>query len=265
MKPFSTTLPIIIAATSVLTPAHAQVFVSPSSLALYSGGYYLSSAPFNNVARYQQIYAAMDFLPLRQPRLITQIAFRPAVAQGSAFTHTFTNIQILLSTTTQTVAGLNATFTSNVGTNQTTVFNGNLVLSTANSVTWGSAKQFDLVINLTTPFSYDPSKGNLLLEIRNFSTGFTGYFDAAADASGSSVRLNYLDGSANGPVGTVQGYGLVTRFVFQGGVPAAAPVVPELAGLDQAMTNYLVGQAFEADAGVDEGQQDGVPPGIWLA
>ena len=247
MKPVLWIIPSLMLALTGLAPtARAQVFVSPNWLAAYSSGYYLGSAPFNNVGRYQQIYASTDFLPLRQPGLITQLAFRPAGVQGAPFTHTFTNIQFLLSTTTQSIAGLNSTFSANVGTNEMIVFNGALIFSTSNSVTWGSAKQFDLVVNLTTPFWYDPSAGNLLLEIRNFSSGFAGYLDADADSSGDSVRLNYLDDSANGPAGTVQDYGLVTRFYFQGGVPPAAAVVPELAALDQAMTNYLVGHAFEA-------------------
>ena len=182
-------------------------------------------------------------MPLHAPRLITQIAFRPDASQTTAINHAFTNIEFHLSTATIPVTGLNANFASNVGANDTVVYSGSLTFTSANSIAWGTAKQFDLVVNLTTPFLYDPSAGNLLLEIRNYSSGFAGYIDGASD---SSVRLNFLDNSATGTSGTVQSFGLATRFTFQNGVPPAAPIVPELAVLDQTMTNYLAGHAFQA-------------------
>ena len=59
---------LTLAFTGLTSNVCAQVLVSPSRLAASSTGYYLGSAPFNNMARYQQIYASADFLPLRQPR-----------------------------------------------------------------------------------------------------------------------------------------------------------------------------------------------------
>src|SRR5438876_2678287 len=170
--------------------ASAQVFVSPGSIVTAEGSGYLSTAPFNNVSRYQQIYDASQFLPLHAPRLITQIAFRPDASQTTAINHAFTNIEFHLSTATIPVTGLNANFASNVGANDTVVYSGSLTFTSANSIAWGTAKQFDLVVNLTTPFLYDPSAGNLLLEIRNYSSGFAGYIDGASD---SSVRLFFMD------------------------------------------------------------------------
>ena len=105
-----------------LTFAHAQVFVSPHNYTSAEADGRLNSAPFNNVCRYQQIYAASEFGPIAGPRLITQIAFRPDTTQPSPFTHTFTNIQVNLSTTTRAVNGLSSTFASNVGANDTMVF-----------------------------------------------------------------------------------------------------------------------------------------------
>jgi hypothetical protein len=59
------------------------------------------------------------------------------------------------------------------------------------------------------------------------------------------VRLNFSDGSTIGTSGAVQSFGICTRFTFQT-LMATGPVVPELAALDQAMTNYLAGHAFKA-------------------
>lgn len=239
-------LPALMLAGAVLS-GHSQVFVSPGSVATVEGNGRLNSAPFNNVSRYQQIYAASEFTPLHGPRLITQIAFRADATQAAPFTHTFTNIQFNLSTTPTPVSGLSPTSASNVGPDDTVVYSGPLTFTTANAIVWGNAKAFDLVVNLTTPFVYDPSAGNLLLDIRNFSTGSSGFFDGNSDASATpGVRLNFLDNSTSGASGTVQSFGLITRFTFQNGITATGPVVPELAALDQAMTNYLAGHAFEA-------------------
>lgn len=236
---------IVLGLCFVVINTRAQVFVSPRNYVTAEGSGGLNSAPFNNVCRYQQIYAASEFAPLTGPRLITQIAFRADTTQPSAFTRTFTNIQVNLSTTTRAINALNSTFASNVGSNDTVVFSGSLSFTTANTIAFGTAKQFDMVINLTTPFLYDPNAGNLLLDIRNFSSGSVAYFDGASDSSGSRVRLNFLDGSTSGATGTVQAFGICTRFTFQKIMPTG-PVVPELAALDQAMTNYLVGHAFKA-------------------
>ena len=230
-------LPALMLAGAVLS-GHSQVFVSPGSVATVEGNGRLNSAPFNNVSRYQQIYAASEFTPLHGPRLITQIAFRVDATQAAPFTHTFTNIQFNLSTTPTPVSGLSPTFASNVGPDDTVVYSGPLTFTTANAIVWGNAKAFDLVVNLTTPFVYDPSAGNLLLDIRNFSTGSSGFFDGNSDASATpGVRLNFLDNSTSGASGTVQSFGLITRFTFQNGITATGPVVPELAALDQAMAN----------------------------
>lgn len=35
----------------------------------------------------------------------------------------------------------------------------------------GDPTNFEVVINFTAPFYYDPSKGNLLLDVRNFEGG----------------------------------------------------------------------------------------------
>ena len=150
--------------------AGAQVIVSPNSLATTEGNGRLNTAPFNNISRYQQIFDAAQFTTLTGPQLITQIAFRPDSSQATSFSHTFSSIQFDLSTTSVAVSSLNSTFASNVGANDTVVYNGALTFTTTNTLGVGTAKQFDLIVNLTTPFLYNPGAGNLLLDIRNFST-----------------------------------------------------------------------------------------------
>ena len=60
-------------------------------------------------------------------------------------------------------------FADNIGTNVTTVFSGSLPLSSQYAGPAGGPKAFDMVVNFTTPFVYNPSSGNLLLDIQDFS------------------------------------------------------------------------------------------------
>ena len=203
--------------------AQAQVIVSPNSVATTEGDARANTAPFNNINRFQQIYDASEFASLGGPALITQIAFRPDASQATPFSRTFPGFQVNLSTTTQTVSGLSATFADNVGANDTVVQSGALTLTTANLPGSGTAKEFDLILNLTTPFLYDPGAGNLLLDIRNFSSGFAGFVDGAVDTTANpKIRINFVDNTTTDPAGTVQPAGLVTRFTLQ-----SAASVPE--------------------------------------
>jgi hypothetical protein len=166
--------------------------------------------------RYQQVYNASDFLSLTGPLLITQIAFRPDVVFGTAFSSTLPNIRIDLSTTTAAADGLSLTFANNVGLNDTIVFSGALTLSSAFTGPAAGPKDFDIVINLTSPFLYDPTQGNLLMDVRNFGGGSTTVFDAQetlGDAvSRVSSQLLGVDVPTGEPDRFVTSLGLVTRF-----------------------------------------------------
>ena len=136
-----------------------------------------NSYPFSvaETMRYQQVYAASQFGAIAAGGgMITEIAFRPDAVYGYAFTHTIANIRIDLSTTTAGPGGLSLTFADNVGANDTTVFNGSLTLNSSFTGPPGGPKNFDILIPLATPFYYNPAAGNLLLDIRNFSSGNSG-------------------------------------------------------------------------------------------
>lgn len=204
--------------------AHADLIVSPGLQTSVEGNIF-NGFPFNigmSSLRYQQVYAASDFSTLLVPQLITQIAFRPD-ASSRAFNSTLSDIQINFSTTTAAPDMLSNTFSSNVGLNDTIVYNrGMLPLSSASTGPAGGPKDFDILINLNTPFLYNPSAGNLLLDVRNFGGGITTQFDAQSTA-GDSVSRVYTGSSGNVNSTTAQSnntLGLVTRFTT---VPAPEP------------------------------------------
>ncbi len=170
--------------------------------------------------RYQQVFDAAQFSRLNPGGgLINRIAFR-GHGPGSPFTGTVAQLQVNLSTTSKTPDGLSSTFADNVGADDAQVFSG--PLQTAVTFT-GDPTNFEVVINFTTPFYYDPEKGNLLLDVRNTQGGTeVPPLDQELDgtsATGDSISRVYNFGDVNaaaagqtGGVDEKDSYGLITRF-----------------------------------------------------
>ena len=222
---------IVLVLCSMIGVAEADIMVvvplSDTAIEGNSDNFFPFSAipPVAPSMRYQQVYGATDFVPavLFGPQYITQVAFRPDgdFRFANAFSSTISSIQIDLSTTSTAPDGLSTTFANNVGADDTVVFpKGPLPLSSSDTGPARGPKDFDIVVNLQTPFRYDPTQGNLLLDVRNFSGGETTGFDAEA-TPGDTVSRVYAD-DVTASVGTTDTIGLVTRFTF-----GAAPVVPE--------------------------------------
>jgi hypothetical protein len=170
--------------------------------------------------RYQQVFDAGQFSRLTPGGgLINRIAFR-GHGPGTPFTGTVPQLQVNLSTTSKSPDNLSSTFAENVGPDDTQVFSG--PLQTAVTFT-GNPTNFEVVINFTTPFNYDPAKGNLLLDVRNAQGGVeVPPLDQELDgtnATGDSVSRVYNYGNvaatAAGQTGGVDEkdtYGLITHF-----------------------------------------------------
>lgn len=181
-------------------------------------------------SRYQQVFAASEFSSLSEPFLITQILFRPDATWGKSFSSTLPNVQINFSTTRKAPDGLSRIFAQNIGDDDTLVFQGALSLSSAFTGAATGPKDFDIVINLTTPFFYNPKAGNLLLDVRNFAGGFSTPFDGEKTVGDSISRLASPLVGASG--GTTDSGGLVTKFVTTSAVPPEpGKPVPEPASL----------------------------------
>jgi len=223
MKKFSLTVRFAVLGLVALglaqSGAHAQTVVVPSGNTSVEGNSN-NGFPFNLIGfglssqRYQQVYDKSEFSSLSGPELITQILFRPDAGFGGAFSSTLPSVQIDLSTTGKAPDGLSATFADNVGANDTVVYHtGPLALSSAFTGPANGPKDFDILINLDTPFLYDPTAGNLLLDVRNFGGGGTTQFDA--QESTDSVSRVFSLGGVNADSGNLNTSGLVTKFQFQ--------------------------------------------------
>jgi PEP-CTERM motif len=214
--------------------SHADLVVVPNAYTNVEGnsnnGFPYNIQPFGLTSqRYQQVYSSTQFGS--GAMMISQILFRPDAQSGSSFSSTLPNVQIDLSTTSASASALSFNFASNVGADDTVVHSGALSLSSSFTGPSGGPKDFDIVINLSTPFLYDPSKGNLLMDVRNFSGGSTTQFDATTDPS---IGRNFTLGSGvNSPTadGVGPGYGLVTEFNFGPVNPIPEPSTLAIAGL----------------------------------
>jgi hypothetical protein len=154
---------------------------------------------------YQQVYTHSQF---SGPIAINGLEFFNTQKVGYATALNSGTWTISLSTTSADWNTLSSTFASNIGANNTQVFLGNLAQPWAFGDT--------LILNFSTPFTYNPALGNLLMDVHVSGTSDSNQ-DVYLDTNGAA--LGALDGNIiMGSVysgGTVnKGYGLVTDFTI---------------------------------------------------
>jgi hypothetical protein len=156
------------------------------------------------ISEFQEVYSSTAF---PGPILISAITFFNTVDIGESHTVTPGFYSFSLSTTSRPVGGLDTLdLSSNIGADNRELFSGAL---------GGSPSGTELTIIATTPFSYEPGLGNLLLDIHIATSGpdtFT-FFDS--DAGPSAVLSRAFLG-----VPPEANNGLVTAFQFE---PTPAP------------------------------------------
>ena len=186
-------------------PAQAILIGAPADAS--GGNCFPFGCALGTATRYQQVYSSSEFSGLLS---IGEIRFFGTVSPGgnlNSGTYTFS-----LSTTSVAVNSLDTVnFNANLG--------GNNQLFTVAALAGGPAPA--TLSFLGTPFSYDPTQGNLLMDIQ------------IAGITGGSTFLDARNGTAAGVFsrahnfgGGFTNYGLVTEFL-----PAQHQQVPEPASL----------------------------------
>ena len=180
--------------------------------------------------RYQQAYDASVFSGYNAPLTISRIAFRPDYEYGSAFTTTLLDIQINMSTTPLALSSLTGVFADNIGSDDIVVVDrGSLTLSSSFTGPTDGPKDFDIIIDLDTPFVYDPTAGNLLIDVRNYSGQDDKSIYPVFDAEFSSEILRVwttnpdVDGVDSTSTSFYGAMGLVTQFTFEETAVIPAP------------------------------------------
>ena len=213
---------VVVAVLLVLMPAiapaaHAAEIFFPGNAEMRTGRSN-QSFPFNiggGSQHYQQLYLGSVFGS--GPVTISTIKFRQAsdTNGGSPFSVRLSDISISLSTATTRVGAIGTTFANNIGADTMSVFSGALDLSSSAPALRNDTPQpFDIVINFTTPFAYDPAQGDLLLDVVNRGGGNSTQFDFITGGSTVFSRAFTLPSqNAGTPTGFAQqGAGLVTAF-----------------------------------------------------
>jgi hypothetical protein len=142
-------------AAQLIVPNQFESVEAPASGAIPTGSF-----------RFQQIFAASKFagLPPGQ-RTIVSFAMRPDASVTAPVSFTAADTVIRMSTTSRSPGELSDSFADNVGADEVIVFQGDMPLSTANTGPAEGPKDFDLVFQLQRPFTYDPTKGNLIFDM----------------------------------------------------------------------------------------------------
>ena len=152
---------------------------------------------------YQQVYTSSQF---SGPVTITDLEFFNTQENFSGTGMNSGTWNISLSTTAVDWNTITGNFSTNVGSDNTSVFSGNLAQPWAFGDT--------LHITLSTPFTYNPAHGNLLLDVNvagaSQSLG-TIYFDTNG-YNGGGFNGDSVMGRAYGSGSFDRGYGLVTGF-----------------------------------------------------
>lgn len=211
-----------ITSASVAPPSEEVVVVVPNA-------YETIDAPGNNAApffrrpetsfRYQQVHESSEFSELSEPLFISEIAFRPDFSAGSAFGHTIPDIQVNLSTTSRSSGAMSDIYDDNVGPDdKVVVYRGPLTLSSSFTGPTGGPMEFDVVIPMDKPFLYDPTSGNLLLDLRIYELGSPAlnFLDrpTATDRSVMERVRCPTDCNVGDEAGSTSGNGLVVKFTL---------------------------------------------------
>lgn len=197
---------------------HAQDIVVPNALAETDGNTSFTTPEGTvNGLRFMDMYDASQFQALTQPAYLTGFALRPDQTPGASGPRTI-RARIYVSTTRRSLAEFSPQFSDNIGDDNTLVFDGTLVVSTANLPGPGNTREFDYAWRFTTPFLYDPTAGNLVVDVQVIqSSGSATRLDGVV---GSPVtRQLSAPGSPTAATGQFSGGGNVTRLSFTPALP----------------------------------------------
>jgi hypothetical protein len=155
----------IVATLVLITPcAWSETLVVPEDRADQRGTSY-GTSPFNGSGRSQLVYGSRNF---PGPILITGMSFR-----NTAFYSTSSQIErltIRLSTYSGTMASFNlAAMDLNRGPDDRVAFDGSMLFRSSGVTGAGVPPPFQLVVQYSDPFAYDPARGDLLIDYTTFN------------------------------------------------------------------------------------------------
>lgn len=220
----------MLSATAVLlfaasTQGQTATLVAPNALANAEGsssnGFPFTGANSSSGSagvHYQQVFAASQFAALTSANFITAISFRPEAGQ-TAKTFGYIRFSLTISTTSAQPDALSTNFADNVGADKVTVYNGPITLSTSVAGPSKGPQAFDIMIPLQTGFLYQPSRGNLLLDLTLSLPTDNGVGirldsnDTSGDSISRVVAVSGIDDLSSG-IGRASSIGVPALFTY---------------------------------------------------
>jgi hypothetical protein len=164
--------------------------------------------------RYQQIYAASEF---PHGGVIDKIMFRHDELLGAIYSSSTFDLQVAFAHAVTTVHTASATFSNNIGSDFTVVLDGVITNSFSGPV---GQPSFNFILDVANSFTYDPTGGDLLLQMIVRESDATAILDTSFNPEQfvtTRVYTTQLD-QPRGMVGFAPSnqrtYGLVTQFAF---------------------------------------------------
>jgi hypothetical protein len=158
------------------------------------------SIPGSGDVRSQVLLGSGQFTSVGGPILINQLSYRAAPGDGPVnFSIATMNLYLSTSPKFPNTSGplMSTTFADNVGSDNILVFSGPLSFASPGCA-GPSVCPFDIAVNFTTPFLYNPTQGRLLLDLK--ITGFSGV-GGTLDA----VSFTGPPGGTGGSIASVNG------------------------------------------------------------
>jgi len=200
----------LLAVTAISATALAQAVTLPTS-AIGAVGGSGNVFPWGTTSypgmRIMNIYDSSHFTgaptPVTTPIMITTLRWRADNTVGSWAGGTYPNCQVRLATAAVDYTAASTNWATNLGPDVTTVYSGNVTVSPITVSSTTTPAPFQVTINLSTPFIYDPMAGDLVIDTEHAPSAFTGGTIPAHDVmtvgvNGSRVYSSTLYPAANG-------------------------------------------------------------------
>jgi len=221
-------LSALLLALLLTTPAQGDTLVVPNGFENVDAsgpGFvfpFATSLISNYPLRFQQVYEASSFPDLDDVLTISELRFRINSPDGDRDPFTVEQVEVHLSTTAVApdalTNGSTQALDDNVGADDTIVFTGGLSWDPCGSdPCLAPPAPFDLAVVFATPFSYDPTAGNLLLEVFNGSEEYPIQIFDALGVTGDAIS-NAREVLSRSDLTThlfpSDSFGLITQFVY---------------------------------------------------
>lgn len=184
--------------------------------------------------RLQQVYAASEFESLGPgPWTITRVDWRVDATITEPVSYPSERWVMTMSTTSREPAGLQGAFAENLGDDEVTVVDGPVTLTSTATGPPEGPRNFDYGVDFAQPFTYDPSQGNLLMDLSVFNGEGPLWMDFTFAPSSTTSLISTVLLGVDSPVADLdppnggQWGGHIARFTV---VPEPTGCLPLIAG-----------------------------------